>query len=1145
MKPRYFLLLFLAGMLCLPGRLKAQAPIFSATLSNPEVTCFAQDSTGHIWIGTARGLNRFNGATYTAYYASGDDGSLNSDHILALCYDKEGTLWIGTECGLNWYREGRFHHMNQTVYDPVFKIEELDSTSISVAGKSGVFCFDKQTLALIRYEADTKSMTDSSEPASFVDRDGGLWGASPEGGWTYTARNQPYRTLAFGDGGGRISHPVFDKEGYLWLRIGGSLSSVDPESGQIIYQDTRHNCGGVFLNRDDDIVALFDGSFTQEFSVHNGIPTLIRTSHFDNTIFSIQEDGDGNLWLSEASYLIKLERNSRRTRYEIGFEHPFSYIIPCQGTNRIFILGLRDGVLEVNTEDGSVSQFGDGFQNVSAIMEARDGTFWMGTYNDGLIHYDEALGTVERFTSEDGIISSSIKSLTQDADGYIWFSSAMHVSRYDHWSRTVSVLHDTRYNLTGKSYDLISAVRGPDGQLYFGGSGGMTVVRPSAYEPRTREIPIHLEALSVNDTLLNAVPAALKLSYNENTLGFRFAGIDYSAGQLLNYTWQLEGYEKQWHSGSMAPSTTYTRIPAGKYTFRARVREQNGPWSTSEIALPIEIRPAPWASPWAKTAYVLLAFAALLAGGFAFLRIRLQKAMLSVSRQQQEIKQQHIDFMTNLSHEFRTPLSMIYAPVKELSKHTLSHQDRQLVGTIERNAEQLRALAEQLLSSSGARKDLESLTLRKNDLVSVVRAITRNFGYAVQEKEQTLTEDFPESLIGYFDTEKVSKVVGNLVSNAVKYTPEGGSITVRVRTEGPEAVISVEDNGIGIAEDKRDRIFDRFERLGAEKAMPETVGSGIGLNYAQTLAQLHHGSLTYSPNQPQGSVFTFTLPVTEEAYPDERIQGSEPIPEVPEMDQGGKKEGVILIAEDNLEVRIFLCQLFAPRYQVIPASNGMEAIDNLNLSIPDLVLSDVIMPGKSGISLCNDIKTSEDWSHIPVILLTAKADAESGVEGLQSGADAYIAKPFHPDFLKATVESLLENRRKVQQRILNLTSTTARKPGVLASTGMNEEEARMLHKLHEQLDLHLDDETFSVQDLAREMAMSYSSLYQKLKALTGNTPLQFVSTYRMNIALELLQDPSLSVTDVAEKVGSASPFTFSREFKRHFGFPPSQAREKA
>ena len=1112
----------------------AQGGVYSLQLSNPEVKAIAQDKDGYIWFGTARGLNRYNGTSYTVFYASGEEGSLNSDNILDLCQDSDGTLWIGTECGLNWYRDGRFYHMNSTVFDPVNDIVETDARSISFTSKSGRFQMDKYQFTIldyVRYDGGDDPVYDALQKPVFMDREGGVWQADEANGWTYTAAGQPFRFLELAGADERISHITPDRAGNLWLRIGSSLTCVSPGTGDILWQDKDHVCGGIYLYREGNLVALMDNRTIVNYELGQGAPRPRDSGRGQGDVFSFSVNTDGTIWLSGIDELMKVSRDMSQTR--IPVQEPFSYLMPSPGDNRNFIVGLRDGLLEV-LPDGTRKPFGgdeQGFQNVSALIMARDGTFWMGTYNDGIIHYDQANGQVDRFGGGD------IKSIVQDNDGYIWMSTATHITRYDPWSRIFSTLFDSHYR-DGRFYDLLSAAKGPDGMLYFGGSGGITVVNPAEFRPSARQIPLLMESISVNDHSYPGNTEALDLGHQDNNLSVRIAGIDFQTGSLLNYEWMLEGYEDDWHSGSVTPTAVYTHIPPGRYTFRARVREQNADWSTSAIALPVTIHPSPWASPLAKALYWLLGIGLLGAALWTIIRMRTQKDRLALAAQREELKQQHIDFMTNISHEFRTPLSMIYAPAKELEKAAITPRNRELASLISRNADRLRTLAEQLLKNQGGREDRESLRIRQNDLSILLRSMADMFRYAASEKEIEISVDMPESMVCWFDTEKVSKVFGNLMSNAVKYTPEGGHIRVKLEKDGAEAVVSVIDDGIGVAPEKREKLFDRFERLGAEDTKVE--GSGIGLNYAQSLAVLHKGKLEYEPNEPKGSVFRFTLPVDESAYPDDiSFSDREEPSELFAKTGDGDKAQTILIAEDNAEIRLFLNDLFRSEYNVLLASDGVEAEDDLKMSIPDLVLSDVIMPHKTGYGLCADIKASPDWNHIPVILLTAKADAESSIEGMKAGADAYVSKPFDPDVLKATVESILRNRRLLQEKIRDLTGADLENPDKTEEARLSPADSALLKKVQAYLDANLDNEEADINDMAVQIGMSYSSLYAKLKALTGVTPKAYATAYRMNIARELLLQ-GWNVSETADRVGSSSPSTFSREFKNHFGYPPSQ-----
>lgn len=366
-----------------------------------------------------------------------------------------------------------------------------------------------------------------------------------------------------------------------------------------------------------------------------------------------------------------------------------------------------------------------------------------------------------------------------------------------------------------------------------------------------------------------------------------------------------------------------------------------------------------------------------------------------------------------------------------------------------------------------------------------------------------------------------------------------------MESDGKNVQICVADTGQGILPEKQKQLFDRFERLGADKKYPNVNGKGIGLNYAQYLAHLHKGNIDYTSKHPQGACFTLSIPQSLTAYsPEERAQDNEykiPIPavETNAVEKVVSKENTLFIVEDDQEVREYLRVLLSPDYNIVVVENGEEAIDRLEMELPELIVSDVVMPRKDGYELCKTIKTSADWGRIPVILLTAKNDMDSSIKGLDCGADAYVGKPFDPFYLKAVINNLLENRKRMQWIVQNLTSESLPR-GEAREAILNEQDRQFLENLHTLLDKHLDDEAFGITSLAKEMLMSYSSLYARVKSLTGQTPQNFLITYRMNTAMQLLQTGKYTVSEVCYKVGASSLANFSRSFKRQFGVPPSE-----
>lgn len=528
------------------------------------------------------------------------------------------------------------------------------------------------------------------------------------------------------------------------------------------------------------------------------------------------------------------------------------------------------------------------------------------------------------------------------------------------------------------------------------------------------------------------------------------------------------------------------------------------------------------------------------------------------SEQQQELHEQHLHFVANISHEIRTPLTLISAPLKELvANNQLNAHDRELLGIMQRNVTRLNHLAEQILNSQKQGKDDRVLNETFGDISAFVEGIANNFRFYAHEKGLKLSFDSQtNSAQGYFDMEKIEKIVSNLISNAIKYTPEGGEIVVRIMLNGKNADIIVKDTGIGITGAKQREMFRRFNRLDVSVLNPTSKGFGVGLHYAQCLAFLHRGRLNYEQNVPCGSRFTLSIPYKEpigevvlEEESAELRDGA--VAENSNQDVSAHSSSIdeslptILLTEDDYEMRGYIQMLLDEDYNVVIAGDGEEALDKLKLNVPDLVLSDVVMRRMDGFTLCQKIKESPDYGYLPVILITAKSDMDNRKHGIDCGADAYIGKPFDPYYLKSVIASVLENRQRIQRIVRNMTHVddvvlaNEEEQNPSAEPIISERDREFLTAFHKQLSDRLEDSELNVNILASAMNLSYSTLYARVKELTGQSPQVFINTYRMNIAMELLRTHNYTVSEVCYKIGVTSPTNFARSFKKQFGVVPS------
>ena len=1068
----------------------------------------------------------------------------------ALCEDVDHNIWIATSRGMLRYESRSRNKLPvPSILNKMCDGERLafilpfrgNSILLGIMGR-GLYTYNLSNESTTHIAEEQK--LDGERYICFVDKDDNVWLSDRQSKLKFYSSNRPYAHLNPPDGEdfSQISHIFFDRLGRMWMNADGRLVCWNPGTGELYFKTPeKYSIRAVYYDSAGKIWAIANATHILRFNLEqNGIPQFEKEFIASNDLFSIAEDANGKMWFASVRNFATVDGKDSLAVEGDDAKLAITFTTSEGFKDRAFFYTVNSGVYEIMS-NGTFRRLDEKLKDINNIIGDADGSIWLGTYNNGIMHYSERTGQISTISSDAGVVDPNIKSMLQDRNGNIWFSSAEHITKYDPRRRTLSVIHDDRFS-DGMTYDLMSAAVGPDGRLHFGGSAGITCIDPDVEIRPNGKITMNLEAVAIDGQFRPISPDGLKLKHFENNISLRYAGLDYYSGSKLSYSYMLEGYDSGWIYGSnMNP--VYSNLPPGRYTFRARVRTPNGSWSENEISYPIEIRPSPWATTFARIMYWLLAIGLIGGAAYTLLRISRQRGKLELAAEREELNRRQMDFIANISHELRTPLSLIYGPAKQLSE-MVDGKAAFYAQTIMKNAERMKLLSEQFFATQSKTADDETLDVKVNDLCALIRSITDSYRYSALEKGIDISLNAPESLICPFDRDKVSKIYSNLLSNAIKYGNQDGHIEVAIVNDEANVSLSVTDDGIGIPEEKRGELFGRRKRLGAGERAPEVDGNGIGLNYSQHLAQLHGGSLSFTPNEPRGSVFTFTFPV-----PAESVSVSQ-VSETQATEQSSVNEnshGLVLVVDDNSGIRSFIRSIFEQEYSVIEACDGVEALELLRTSIPDVVISDIIMPNKSGDALCNDIKSDPDLAHIPVVLLSAKNDIKTIVDGLHKGSDAYISKPFEPELLKATVESLIRNRKLIQGRILNMTSSDLSAPDTdneLKENEFSAAEREFIQKIHTILDAKLEDEKFSVQDLAQEMNISYSSLYAKVKALTGTTPQAFVSTYRMNIAMQLLQSGKYTVSEVAWKVGSSSPYTFSREFKRHFGFPPSKALEK-
>jgi signal transduction histidine kinase/DNA-binding response OmpR family regulator/ligand-binding sensor domain-containing protein len=786
---------------------------------------------------------------------------------------------------------------------------------------------------------------------------------------------------------------------------------------------------------------------------------------------------------------------------------------------------------------------------------------WVGTFGNGLCRFDKRTGTCRRFSTKTGLPNNVIYSAIPDKQGFLWIGTNQGLCRMDRRSfQTRTYTHDD--GLLEDEFNHFHFLHLPDDRILLGGLGGITSFYPSqlqddTYQPRTQITDIQLNNQSIlpgplTDSLPVQAISRLDLPYNQNFISIDFAALQYNRQGKIQYRHQLVGLDKTWIE-THEPVVQYTDLRWGRYILKLNASNTSGIWSKYIRELTLVIRPPWWATWWA----ILLYIAGIVGLGYILVRAYLHQ---QEAKQLKAVDAMKAHFFTNIAHEFRTPLSLILGPVETLKKRLHNYDDQYQLDLINKNAAQILELVNQLIDLSKAEANVLRLNESLGDLRAFLNELVNSFESQAQAKSIQIT--FQAERVDpqyWFDTEKLERIITNLMINALKFTPVGGKVNVilALAPQQPDTFthqhrnqvawlqITISDNGTGIESENLSYIFNRFYQVeGARTEVPKSgqvaklahEGMGIRLSLVKELVEFQAGTIEVISKASLGTTFIIRLPY--------RTATSEPTPLpdiVPEpgtsseTSQGEKQSGqtsLLLLVEDNAILRDFIVENLAHLYTVHQAKNGAEGWEQAINLIPDLVISDIMMPVMDGYALCQKLKKDPRTSHIPVVLLTAKASVDERLEGLSLGADDYIAKPFHIQELQLRIRNLLEQRRQLQQWVLaSITSTTS--PANAPSTT-----DPLIEKLCQLVEEHLDETAFGAEELTLASGMSRMNLHRKLRALADTSTGEFIRNYRLKRATQFLRE-GRSVSETAYLVGFEDPSYFARSFRKVYKTSPS------
>ena len=786
------------------------------------------------------------------------------------------------------------------------------------------------------------------------------------------------------------------------------------------------------------------------------------------------------------------------------------------------------------------------------LFEDVAGTMWFGTNGGGLCSYDPKTNAFAEFDSQ--FPTKVIYSIEQDQTGNFWISTndgIFKVYPYTHDRYRQFTIND---GLQGNQFIARSSFKSSDGRMYFGGINGFNVFHPERFVNNPYIPPVYVtdirfpnlsddqktkELIHLDKPLYMA--DKVTLSYENNSFTIRFVALSYENPAKNRYAYILNGVDKEWVLNSEGNTASYTNLPPGEYKFEVRGTNNDYQWNDKNTTLVIVITPPWWRSNLAYFVYftLLLGCIALLAWRWN-LRVK-QKYSRRMEKYQiakeQEVYKSKIGFFINLVHEIRTPLSLIRLPLEKLQESKPEGKTGKYLSVIDKNVNYLLGITNQLLDFQKMENGALQLNMASGNINEIVSDVYNQFTAPAEVKGIELQLILPdEELYSMVDRKKISKILVNLMGNAMKYARTCIRLKLEVREKN--YTISVTDDGPGVPDSQKTKIFEAFYQMPGDK-VAQSTGTGIGLAFARSLAEVHQGSLLLDDNTTGGSNFVLTLPRNNEKAETVidlvELHSDSEEPNEQTISEFSGKRFTVLLVEDNVDLLNLTKESLSTWYKVLKATNGLEALDMIQHNSIDVVISDVMMPEMNGLELCSKLKSDIDYSHIPVVLLTAKTTLESKVEGLECGADAYIEKPFSVKQLHMQIDNLLRLRLTFHKLMVSLSDTI-----VQASSNeyaMSQRDCEFIAKIQSVIAEQLADENFSIDALAEQVHMSRSNFYRKIKALTGLSPNDYLKTLRMNKAADLIKS-GMRISEVAAQVGFTSSSYFAKCFKTQYGVLP-------
>ena len=1173
------------GMFCYDARQKLLRNYPLSEISS-NIKCFTFDSGGTLWLGFyGDGLYYSKDNLATVHpYGSPEDGKREFEGgvITKIVQGNYNCLYIGSvKEGVSELNLTSGQVRNLLAIDEsgesIFCRDLLpySDNELWIGTESGIYIYNLRTAQFIHLRAslyDSYSLSDNAIYALYKDREEGLWIGSYFGGVDYYPRQYTYfakyypKNIANSLHGKRVREFCRADDGTLWIGTeDGGLNHFNPKTKEFHFFEPSAgftNIHGLCM----DGSHLWVGTFSKGLRVIDTRTGVIlrtytegHTSHSlnDNSIFSICRTSAGEIYLGTLFGLLRYNRTQDNFDRIPELNGKFVYDIKEDSYGNLWLATYANGAycydVSARRWKNYVFDAEDEkslpYDKVLSVFEDSYRQIWLTTQGGGFCLFHPDTETFTRYGLKDGLPNDVVYQIVEDDDRFLWLTTNNGLVRFDPKTMEMKVF-STANGLPTNQFNYRSGFKDEAGNIYLGSINGFV-----AFDPRTFAENRQVPAVAITDFLLfnKEVPVGetdsplkssitfsdkVVLTADQNSFSFRIAALSYQAPRMNKLMYKLEGFDEGWLTIGESPLVTYSNLGYGDYVFKVKASNSDGVWNEQETSLHLSILPPFYLSGWAYCFYVLFFMGCLVCVIFYFKRrnYRKQHRQMEMLEQEKEREVYHakIDFFTNVAHEIRTPLTLIKGPLENIIlKKEVDSETKEDLYIMKQNTERLLNLTNQLLDFRKTETRGFRLNFTECDVVAVLRETYLRFTSLAKQKGLDFILELPqECFMADVNQEALTKIISNLLNNGVKYA----STYLRISLETDEKVFHIRtfNDGEMIPDTMKEEIFKPFVRLDKEDEV--TTGTGIGLALSRSLAELHQGSLMMEKGE-EVNCFCLTLPVNQDST---ITLSAENVSQVEENSCGWEQEetdtkekkSMILVVEDNPDMLAFIRKQLTTEYSVLTAMNGIEALAVLDNHYVNLVVSDVMMPQMDGFELCKTIKSDLSYSHIPVVLLTAKTNIQSKIEGLELGADAYIEKPFSVEYLLANISSLIHNREKLRQ-------TFAKSPFVAANTmALTKADEEFIWKLNDIIQANLHNPEFSMEDMADALKMSRSSFYRKIKGVLDLSPNEYLRLERLKQAAQLLKEGKSRVNEICYTVGFNSPSYFSKCFLKQFGVLP-------